>query len=91
MHPLETLGGKVNLLIKRQSSLEADNNRLRAIIEGQNKVIQNLHRKVAELDNGMVSVNLDKAGMGEEQKEDMKRQLDTLIGEIDKIVANLND
>jgi hypothetical protein len=91
MHPLESLGGKVNQLIKRHASLEADNNRLRAIIEGQNKVIQNLHRKVAELDNGMVSVHLEKAGMDTEQKEDMKRQLDTLINEIDKIVADLNE
>lgn len=68
----------------------ADNERLRATIEGQNKVIQRLTKKVQDM---------EASGMGiqplivvkEEEKAQVQQQLDELIQEIDQILITLND
>ena len=91
MEQLDLLNKKLDNLIKKFVGLKAENIRLRATIEGQNKVIQKLNKKVNTLDNSMVSVHLDKIGISGEEKEDMKRQLDGVISEIDKILNTLND
>ena len=91
MESLHLLNSKLDILLKKYAALQADNVRLRATIDGQNKVIQRLNKKVSSLDQGMVSVHLGKAGIDPEDKEHMHRQLDTVIAEIDKILNNLND
>lgn len=91
METLTKLGDKLDLLLKKHAELEKENARLRATIEGQNKVIQRLNKKVATLDNGMVSVHLGQTGISDEEKENMNRQLDGVIAEIDKILTTLND
>lgn len=68
----------------------ADNERLRATIEGQNKVIQRLTKKVQDM---------EASGMGiqplivvkEDEKAQVQQQLDELIQEIDQILITLND
>lgn len=68
----------------------ADNERLRATIEGQNKVIQRLTKKVQDM---------EASGMGiqplivvqEDEKALVQQQLDELIQEIDQILITLND
>jgi archaellum component FlaC len=91
METLTLLGDKVDLLVKRHAELEKENLRLRATIEGQNKAIQRLNKKVATLDNGMGSVHLGHADISDEEKDNMRRQLDGVIAEIDKILTTLND
>jgi hypothetical protein len=91
METLGLLGNKIDLLLKKYAGLEKENARLRATIEGQNKVIQRLNKKVASLDNGMVSVNLAYTDITTEEKNNMSRQLDGVIAEIDKILTTLND
>lgn len=68
----------------------ADNERLRATIDGQNKVIQRLTKKVQDM---------EASGMGiqplivvqEDEKALVQQQLDELIQEIDQILITLND
>ncbi len=91
METFALLGDKIDLLLKKDADLEKENARLRATIEGQNKAIQRLNKKVATLDNGMVSVHLSHADISDEEKENMRRQLDGVIAEIDKILTTLND
>ncbi len=91
METLDLLNGKLDQLLKKHAGLIAENKRLRATIDGQNKVIQRLHKKVNTLDNGMVSVHLGKTDINPEEKENMHRQLDGVIAEIDKILNTLND
>ena len=91
METLTLLDDKLNLLIKKYAAKEAENARLRATIEGQNKVIQRLNKKVTGMDNSMVSVQFGKAGITDDEKENMNRQLDSVIAEIDKILTTLND
>lgn len=91
MEALDLLNTRLDALIKKYAAVQADNARLRATIEGQNKVIQKLNKKVTSLDNGMVSVQLGNTNITPEDKEHMARQLDNVIGEIDKILHTLND
>ena len=91
METIQLLNDKLDKLIKKYTALNADNKRLRSTIDGQNKVIQRLNKRVASLDNGMVSVQLGKAQVSDEEKENMSRQLDGVIAEIDKILNTLND
>ena len=91
MDSLLILQDKTDALIKKHQTVVAENKKLRALIDGQNKVIQKLNKKVSHLENNAVSVNLNQTGMNDEEKDDMKRQLDAVIGEIDKILLTLND
>ena len=91
METLSMLSDKLDQLLKKHAELEKENVRLRATIEGQNKAVQRLNKKVTSLDHGMVSVHLGKSEMSPEEKEDMRRQLDGVISEIDKILTTLND
>lgn len=91
MEALDLLKSKLEALLKKYSALEADNARLRATIEGQNKAIQKLNKKISIMDSGMVSVQLGATTINEDDKENMRRQLDTVIADIDNILNTLND
>ncbi|NDC41200.1 MAG: hypothetical protein EBZ77_06565 [Chitinophagia bacterium] len=91
MEALDTFSGKLDQLLKRFAALDADNKRLRATIEGQNKVIQRLNQKVRDMEADLAGHRLAQHGLAGEDKEDMKKQLDAVIGEIDKILAGLNE
>ncbi len=91
MDAMHLVNSKLDALLKKYTALQAENNRLRATIDGQNKAIQRLNKKVQSLDNGMVSVHLGNTNINEEDKEHMRRQLDVVITEIDKILHTLND
>ncbi len=91
MESFQLLSEKIDELIKKHNSVVADNKKLRALIDGQNKVIQKLNKKVSSLENNAVSVNLNNTGLNDEEKDDMKKQLDFVIAEIDKILVTLND
>ena len=91
MDAINILNSKLDLLLKKHAASEADNKRLRAIIDGQNKVIQTLNKKISSLESNMVSVNLGSTNITDEEKQNMRTQLDSLIAEIDKILNTLND
>lgn len=91
MDVMHLVNSKLDALLKKHMALQAENTRLRATIDGQNKAIQRLNKKVASLENGMVSVHLGNTNISDEDKEHMRRQLDNVISEIDKILHTLND
>jgi chromosome segregation ATPase len=91
MQALDQLNTKVDMLLKKYAALEAENKRLKATIATHEKTVEILGKKLASLENGMVSVRLGQTDIDEEEKENMRRQLDNVIAEIDKILNTLND
>ena len=91
MQALDLLTNKLDMLLKKYAALEAENKRLKATIATQDKSVELLSKKLASLEQGMVSVRLGDTIMDEEEKDNMRRQLDHVIGEIDKILNTLND
>jgi predicted nuclease with TOPRIM domain len=91
MQALDELNRKLTKLIKRHSTLEAENKRLRETIARQQSTEADLKQRIASLEQGMVSVNLDQTIGSAEERDNMRRQLDVLISEIDGILNTLND
>ena len=91
MQALDELNRKLNTLIKKHTALEAENKRLKDTIARQAVAEDKLKKQVASLEQNMVSVNLGGTVSDVEEKENMRRQLDGLIAEIDGLLNTLND
>jgi hypothetical protein len=91
MQALDQLNKKLDMLLKKYAALEAENKRLKDSLAVQNKSVDSLTRKLSSLEHGMVSVHLGNTFDNAEEKDHMRRQLDTVIAEIDKILNTLND
>ena len=91
MEALETLNKKLDTLLKRYAALTSENKRLKDTIAKQIKTEEQLNKKLASLEQSMVSVHLGAAVTDSEGQEHMRKQLDNVIAEIDKILNTLND
>ena len=91
MQALDTLHKKLDMLLKKYAALESENSRLKETIAKQIKTEERLTKKLASLEQGMVSVHLGNAVSDGAEKENMRTQLDNVIAEIDKILNTLND
>jgi hypothetical protein len=91
MHEIQLLNDKLDLLLKRYGALHAENKRLKDTVASQTKSIESLNLKLHEVEQNMVAVQIGKSVLTEDEKVKMRQQIDTVIGEIDKILTNLND
>jgi len=91
MQALDNLSMKLNALLKKHAMLEAENIRLKSVIAAHEETEKKLNAQLASLDNNLVSVHLENKSINAEEKENMQRQLDKLIQEIDIILNTLND
>jgi hypothetical protein len=91
MQELELLNDKLDNLLKKYSGLQAENTRLKQTITQQTRSIEALNEKLSTLEQDIMLSNINKVGLSDEEKEGMKKQLDNVIGEIDKILSTLND
>ena len=91
MEVLNELNGKVNQLLKRYATLEAENKKLKATIEALSDKEKQMVTHIASLEDKMVSVNLSGTVADDSEKAEMRKQLDMLIGDIDRILNTLND
>jgi len=90
MEHLALLGSKLDKLLKSYNTVMADNERLRATIEGQNKVILRLTKKVQDMEASGLGIQ-PLIVVKEDEKAQVHQQLDELIQEIDQILITLND
>ncbi len=91
MEALDKLSKKLDTLLKKHAALESENKRLKDTIADQIKTTEKLQKKLTSLEKDMVSVRLGNTVENDEERENMRQQLDTVIGEIDKILNTLND
>ena len=77
--------------MKRYGALHAENKRLKETVASQTKSIESLNQKLHEVEQNMVAVQIGKSVLTDDEKVKMRKQIDTVIGEIDKILTNLND
>jgi soluble cytochrome b562 len=91
MQALDELNSKLNLLLRRHAALENENKRLKETVAKQLATEASLKQRITALEQDMVSVNLNDAVRDESEKENMRKQLDGLIAEIDGLLNTLND
>ncbi len=90
MHELDTLNEKLDLLLKKYVALQAENKSLKETIGKQQKETAALNEKLVRLEEKNAHAGLSTA-LADEDKDAMRKQLDSVIGEIDKILITLND
>ncbi|MBS1772238.1 MAG: hypothetical protein JST82_05215 [Bacteroidetes bacterium] len=91
MQELTLLNEKLNTLLKKYAELQAENKQLKQTIDKHEKTVSGLNTRIAELEEHTLGNNIGNAVQNDTDKEVMKKQLDTVISEIDKILATLND
>jgi phage-related tail protein len=91
MQALQILTEKLDLLLKKYAELQAENKQLKKTIAEQTRSMEQLNKKFEALEENMVAIQLGKNFLDNNDKLAMTKQIDTVVGEIDKILATLND
>ncbi len=90
MYELQLLNNRLDVLLKKYAALQAENRRLKQTVSDQTKTIASLNVKLTDLEQSVVAVQIGRS-VSSDEKLRVRKQLDTVIKEIDKILANLND
>lgn len=91
MQALQILTEKLDLLLKKYAELQAENKSLKKTIGEQLASIEQLNKKFDSMEQNMAAIQLGKNFLDNNDKLAMTKQIDTVVGEIDKILATLND
>jgi uncharacterized coiled-coil DUF342 family protein len=91
MQELEQLNNKLDVLLKRYAALQAENQSLKETLSKQTKSMEQLNKKLSSLEENMLATTMAGAPSDNKDKDAMRKQLDTVIAEIDKILTSLND
>ena len=91
MQELQLLNDKLDMLLRKHAALQAENKQLKDTVSAQLQSIETLNTKLATLQENMVATGIDKTLANDDDKNAMRKQLDNVIGEIDKILNTLND
>ncbi len=91
MEALEQLKEKLTVLVKNYAAQQTENQRLNSMVTELTKQNEALKARITTLEKDVVSVNFDRANLSEEDKDNMRLQLDSVIDEIDNILSTLND
>lgn len=91
MQELGMLQEKLDHLLRRYAALKTENGRLRDTVQGQARTIGQLEEQLAKAGQQIMAVQLGNTVLEPEEKEAMRRQLDQVIAEIDKLLTSLND
>lgn len=91
MQELQLLNEKLDLLLKKYTALQAENKRLKETVSQQLRSIETLNNKLSSLEDNMQTTQIGKALISSDEKAVVKKQIDNVISEIDKILHTLND
>lgn len=91
MQELTLLNERLDVLLKKYTELQAENKRLKETVSTQLQSIETLNGKLALLEENMMATSLGASSLNDKDKQVVKKQLDSVIGEIDKILNTLND
>ena len=91
MQSLSLLNEKLDVLLKKYTQLQAENNRLQGTVADQNRQIETLSGKLTLMEENLMATQMSSSVLDGNDKEVFKKQLDTVLGEIDKLLATLND
>jgi len=91
MQELDLLNSKLEILIKSYKSIQAENAGLKQTIVGQSETIQQLNTQIRTLEQRLADRQITDSFAEDKNKDVVRKQLDVVIGEIDKILNSLND
>lgn len=90
MQELDILNGKLELLLKKYAALQAENKSLQQTVAKNQKTVEQQQKQLAALEEKMLNTHINVV-LNDDEKDAMRKQLDNVIGEIDKILTTIND
>lgn len=91
MQELTLLHSKLDKLLKKYATLQAEKESLQQAMHKQKDELQQLNKKVATLEEQLTTTQTADVLATKGDKNAMRKQLNSLIGDIDKLLASLND
>jgi len=91
MQELELLEARLQLLIKKHLALKKENQQLKKTIASQNETLDGLNKKFDGIEQNVLLDQMGKKVLNDSDKKAIKKQIATVIGEIDKLLLSLND
>lgn len=91
MYELQLLNNRLDILLRKYAMLQAENKKLRETISLQTQSMATLNMKLSDLEQNMVAAKMSRSLLTMSDKEKIRKQLDTVIREIDKMLIALND
>jgi predicted nucleic acid-binding Zn-ribbon protein len=94
MDPLQILNDKIDQLLKRYTAVQAENTRLKETIAGQIQSMDGLNTKLASLEEQLSAAQAKQTGnavMDNEERNALRKQLDHVITEIDKMLTTIGN
>lgn len=91
MQQLDVLNIKLDALLKKYAVLQAENKSLKDTVARQLQQIDALNEKTGRLEEDRHVTDIGKVVADNTDKAGVRKQIDSLIGEIDKILITLND
>lgn len=91
MQEVTLLHTKLDKLLKAYTAVQAENSSLKETVREQTGQLQELNKKVAALEDKVATAKTGGAISAKEDKAAVKKQLNAVIEDIDKLLATLND
>lgn len=91
LNTIAILHKKVQQLVKKHQTLSEENQSLKAIIAQQEKDLIRLNKQFESIEQGIVLEQMGKKLLDADDKKKMKKQINQVIGTIDKLLVSLND
>lgn len=91
MELLVNLNERIDLLLRKYTAMQAENDRLQDLLAGQTAEITKLNATLALMEEKMLAMQIGQGVTGDKEKEKLRHQLDKLIAEIDHLLISLND
>lgn len=91
MQEFTLLHSKLEKLLKKYTALQAENEGLLETLRQQNESLSVLNKKVADLEDELATAKTADVITGNDDKAAVRKQLNSLIGDIDKLLSSLND
>ncbi|RYE20703.1 MAG: hypothetical protein EOP51_17290 [Sphingobacteriales bacterium] len=91
MQDLQLLNDKLDALLRKHTALQAENKQLKEVVGNQLRAIESLNSELAAMEQNVAAKTLESTLGDTEDKVVLRKQLDSVISEIDKILNTLND
>lgn len=91
MQELTLLHTKLDKLLKKYTALQAENDKLLGTIREQNDKLEVLNGNIKDLEDKLATAGTADIMSDNDGKSAVKKQLNSLIKDIDKLLASLND
>jgi archaellum component FlaF (FlaF/FlaG flagellin family) len=91
MQELQLLKDKLDLLLKKYTAMQTENKRLKEANDSYFKQVNQLNEQLHKMEESLANVQMNQVVVDNGDKDTLRKQLDIVIGEIDKILTKINE